>query len=86
MTIQEVKEFVTKKFNIDDLYKKARENLAKRIKEDDDFLDDYMNIVEKFKNPNEMIENLSKDAVDADLTKEELETYPDVWLSYILRV
>lgn len=86
MTIQEVKEYVKKNFNLDEIYKKARKNIAKRIENDDDFIDEYIGIIEKFKNPDVMLDNLAKEAVDAGIDEEELKTYPDAWLSYILRI
>lgn len=86
MTIQEVQEFIKKNFDINELYKKARQNIAKRIEQDDDFIDEYLKIIEKFKNADTMFDNLVKDAVDAGLEEKELEKYPDVWLSYILKI
>lgn len=65
------------------LYTKARQLIAKRINEDEDFLETFEKIASKFRTTNDMIDAMIEDAVDANLDIEELPEYANIWIEQI---
>lgn len=65
------------------LYTKARQLIAKRINEDEDFLETFEKIASKFRTVNDMIDAMIEDAVDANLDIEELPEYANIWIEQI---
>lgn len=70
----------------DELFKKAKSALAKRIEKDDNFINDYFNIIKIFSSKDTMIEQLIKDAENAKIDIEDIELFTEEWLSWILRI
>lgn len=87
MRFNEIKEYFKINFDIPALWNMARNKIADRIKNEEDFLEEFIEMIPNFKNADTMLDKMTKDAFDADIEdKEELEMFPNEWLSWITRL
>lgn len=91
MTKEEIIQYINEKYDVETMYMNALTQVEKRAeKEGPDAIADLLGNSDLDKtflaNKEAMVDRMAEDAMEAGLTKEELDVYGDEWLSFITRL